>query len=367
MREMFSSISVPPRSLTPQRRPSVAASSPIFTQLAWRFVIVSPSASRKAAVCLRFSSRRDLLDPVRAPEHRVERDEAERHELGDPPGALLKLAHDPHVLRQLPGLLDVAEHHRRGRAQARPVGGLDDLHPASERAACWERSARARRRGAPRPPCRESSRARSRAGTRRRPRGGCPSARTCSGPPSASRREGGLAAPPAWRAAASARSPRACSRGGCRPACRSPSRRTRPPRPPCAANSSSSDVVGVGRAAPLAEAAEGAADHADVGEVDVAVDDEGDPSPASSARSSSAASRISSITSGRVSANSAVSSSSVSASPSRPLSIAPGARSGSIRRSLRRPDPRRGMKLQYLSLITSSTPCSIHSGSMYCG
>ena len=57
MREMFSSMSVPPRSLTPQRRLSVAASRPIFTQLAWRFLIERPSASRKAAVCLRFSSR----------------------------------------------------------------------------------------------------------------------------------------------------------------------------------------------------------------------------------------------------------------------------------------------------------------------
>src|SRR6185295_877984 len=51
MREMFSSIRVPPRSLTPQRRLSVAASSPIFTQLACRFRIVLPSASREAAVC----------------------------------------------------------------------------------------------------------------------------------------------------------------------------------------------------------------------------------------------------------------------------------------------------------------------------
>ena len=55
MREMFSSISVPPRSLTPQRSASVAASRPIFTQLAWRLGIVRPSARRKAAVCLRFS------------------------------------------------------------------------------------------------------------------------------------------------------------------------------------------------------------------------------------------------------------------------------------------------------------------------
>ncbi len=90
-------------------------------------------------------------------------------------------------------------------------------------------------------------------------------------------------------------------------------------------------------------------------------------SPASSARSSSAAARISSITSGRVSANNAQASSSVSASPRRPLSIARGATSGSIRRSLRLPDPLRGMKLQYLSFTTSSTPCSIQAGSRYCG
>ncbi len=90
-------------------------------------------------------------------------------------------------------------------------------------------------------------------------------------------------------------------------------------------------------------------------------------SPASSARSSSAATRISSITSGRVSAKSAVSSSWVSDSPSRPLSIARGATSGSGGACCRRPEPLRGMKLQYLSLTTSSTPCSIHSGSRYCG
>ena len=42
---MLSFISVPPRSLTPHRRLSVAASSPIFTQLAWRLVIESPSVA----------------------------------------------------------------------------------------------------------------------------------------------------------------------------------------------------------------------------------------------------------------------------------------------------------------------------------
>ncbi len=90
-------------------------------------------------------------------------------------------------------------------------------------------------------------------------------------------------------------------------------------------------------------------------------------SPASSARSSSAATRISSITSGRVSANRPVSSSSLSASPLRPFSIARGATSGEINRSVRRPEPFRGMKLQYLSLTTSRTPWSIQPGSRYWG
>jgi hypothetical protein len=88
-------------------------------------------------------------------------------------------------------------------------------------------------------------------------------------------------------------------------------------------------------------------------------------SPASSARSTSAAARISSIASGRVSANRAVSSSSLSSSPSRPLAIARSVRPASSFSALRRPEPLRGMKLQYFSLITSRTPCSIHSGSMY--
>ncbi len=54
---MLSSINVPPRSLTPQLSASVAASSPILTQLACRLTIERPSASRKTAVCLRFSAR----------------------------------------------------------------------------------------------------------------------------------------------------------------------------------------------------------------------------------------------------------------------------------------------------------------------
>ena len=97
-------------------------------------------------------------------------------------------------------------------------------------------------------------------------------------------------------------------------------------------------------------------------------------SPASSARRPSAAARIASITSGRDSANSAVSSAALElGSPSRPLAIASGASPGSmplpsppLAWALRPLEPR-GMKLQYLSLIRSRTPCSIHSGFMYCG
>ena len=86
-------------------------------------------------------------------------------------------------------------------------------------------------------------------------------------------------------------------------------------------------------------------------------------SPASSARSSSAAARMSSIASGRVSANIAVISSRLSSMPARARSIVAGWRSG--RGPARRPEPRRGMKLQYFVLMTSSTPWATHSGSMY--
>ena len=88
-------------------------------------------------------------------------------------------------------------------------------------------------------------------------------------------------------------------------------------------------------------------------------------SPASSARSSSAAWRMSSIASGRSSANRAVNSSGASATPLRARAIAPATASRRIGRGASpRPEPRRGMKLQYLSLMTSSTLWSTHSGSM---
>ena len=91
-------------------------------------------------------------------------------------------------------------------------------------------------------------------------------------------------------------------------------------------------------------------------------------SPASSERSSSAAWRMSSIASGRSSLNRAVSSSSVSSTPSRARAIAPATASRRIGRGgSPRPEPRRGMKLQYWVLMTSSTPWATQSGSMYSG
>src|ERR1044072_6696345 len=114
------------------------------------------------------------------------------------------------------------------------------------------------------------------------------------------------------------------------------------------------NLVGVGRAPPLAEAAEGTADDADVGEVDVAVDDEGgaiagqlgaplvrgDPHLLDRPRPPP---------------------------PPRPLATACSVRPAASFSSRLRPEPFRGMKLQYFSLTPSRTPCSIHSGSMYCG
>ena len=128
------------------------------------------------------------------------------------------------------------------------------------------------------------------------------------------------------------------------------------------------DLVGVRRAPPLPEPAEGAADDADVGEVDVAVDDEGDPVPGQlrpqlirgdphlldHLRPRLGEQRRQLVL-GQLLALAPLRDRLLGASPASSVS------------SLRRPDPRRGMKLQYFSLITSRTPCSIHSGSMYCG
>ena len=88
-------------------------------------------------------------------------------------------------------------------------------------------------------------------------------------------------------------------------------------------------------------------------------------SPASSARSSSAAARMSSIASGRVSANIAVISSGASGSPLRARAIVDGCSTGCAPGAAGRAEPRRGMKLQNFVLMTSSTPCATHSGSMY--
>ena len=69
---------------------------------------------------------------------------------------------------------------------------------------------------------------------------------------------------------------------------------------------------------------------------------------------------------GPVSANSAVSSSGAErhAVAARAIAPATSVAADRARRLAPRPEPRRGMKLQYLSLMTSSTPWSTHSGSM---
>jgi hypothetical protein len=67
---------------------------------------------------LRFSSREISSIPCVRPSSVWNGMKLQRHELGEAAGALLQLAHDAHVLGELPRLLDVAEHHRRRRAQA---------------------------------------------------------------------------------------------------------------------------------------------------------------------------------------------------------------------------------------------------------
>src|SRR4051812_13316828 len=114
IRLIDSSMSVPPRSFTPQRSASTAASRPIFTHDACTPRapppgVVPPQAAPPARGLephlpprplpvpdrppgrepnhrrvLQVLLARDLLDPVRAAEHRVERDERQRHELRDP-------------------------------------------------------------------------------------------------------------------------------------------------------------------------------------------------------------------------------------------------------------------------------------------
>ena len=89
-------------------------------------------------------------------------------------------------------------------------------------------------------------------------------------------------------------------------------------------------------------------------------------SPASSARSSSAAWRIVLDRLRAASRRTSPSAPRRSARARRGArSIAPATRSGRIGAGGSvRPEPRRGMKLQYLTLIVSITPWAIHSGSM---
>ena len=117
-------------------------------------------------------------------------------------------------------------------------------------------------------------------------------------------------------------------------------------------------LVGVGRALALAEAAEGAADGADVGDVDVAVDDERDRLPRElGAQLVGGLAHVLDRLRARLGEHRRQ-----LVGAQRERRRAP-ARSRAATRSRRigaggsvRPEPRRGMKLQYFALIVSSTP-----------
>ena len=249
------------------------------------------------------------------------------------------------------------------RAHPGRVGGLDDLDSACDRQP-FGGIARGRRRGAPPRRCPGWSRgprpeALEHLGQRELARHGVHlhgRLRVQVHPPAAS----------SLTTCRSPRSPRSASPDVSPTACRSRSPRNRRARGPCG-GTPPLVLVGVRRAPALAEAAERAADGADVRNVDVAVDHEGDRVTGKLPAQQSGGWRMSSTASGRVSANSAVSSSSVRAPPSCARSIAAGTRSRLIVRSSRRPEPPRGMNDQYFVLIASSTLCSGQSGFMYCG
>lgn len=63
MREMVSSIRVPPRSLAPERSISAAPSAPSLTQLVWMLVMCGWSRTRAIAVTARLSR---VVGPGRA-------------------------------------------------------------------------------------------------------------------------------------------------------------------------------------------------------------------------------------------------------------------------------------------------------------
>ena len=213
----------------------MAASRPILTQLACsdgdRAAEREPEHGRVLEVLL----ARDLLHAVGPAQQRLERDEGQRHELGDAAGALLQLAHDAHVLGELPRLLDVAEHDGRRRAQARqrwlasmistqrPTGSL--LGEIRSRTPSCSTSA-----AVPGVESRPASRSRAKTsdGGQRRDVAHVRDLHRAVGVQV--QLGAGRAARSPSRAAASRGSPRAASRGGSPTGCRSRSRRSRAPR-----------------------------------------------------------------------------------------------------------------------------------------
>ena len=117
------------------------------------------------------------------------------------------------------------------------------------------------------------------------------------------------------------------------------------------------------RTAALSKATEGAADRADVGDVDVAIDDEADLLAYKlSADLIGGRADLLNYFWARLGEERCQL---LSGSPARPCSIAGPTSSERIANGASlRPEPRRGMKLQYLATIVSITAGSIHCSSM---
>ena len=304
-----------------------------------------PSARRKTAVCLRFSSRADLLDPVRAAEQRVEGDERERHELGEAAGALLQRAHDAHVLGQLPRLLDVAEHHGHRRRDALGVARLDHLDPAGDRQLVG------------RDPLAHAVVEHLGRGARRRVEPGVaqPAKTSRADRPETSAHVGDLhrrVGVEVQRRRRLLDQPQPALVVGQRPVGMDPRLHADLGGAVVDGLVHARDellavvLVGVGRALALAEAAERAADDADVRDVDVAVDDERHrvPRQLGAQLVGGLAHVLDRLGSGLGEQRRQLLA--AQRQPSRPRAIAPATRSRRIGRSARRPEPRRGMNDQ---------------------
>ena len=129
-RLMFSSISVPPRSLPPASRSWRAPAAPSFTHDAWTLgMSVAVGDAGDGVHEQRLAEGRAPAGLALQVDRRRHVHERQADELGEAAGLLLQVAGDDEVPGPRPGLLDRAEHDRDVAAQPDRVGGAVGLEP----------------------------------------------------------------------------------------------------------------------------------------------------------------------------------------------------------------------------------------------